>query len=141
MTYRSSDTAEAPIYSFRRPLVLFLIILSVSLPAAGLAYSSAEDNDESRKLVKQADKLIRKGRIDDAQKLLVQAIEIDGSDSLPTLRLAHLYAKQRRLTEAYDLAVPIAKSEPKNSYAFAVLGMTMLGAGDFVIPGPSFSVP
>ena len=132
MRYLSSNTAEVLIYSFRRPLVLFIIILSLSLPAAAsLGFSTTDVKDESRKLVKEADRLIRKGKLDEAQKLLKQAIEVAGTESFPKLKLAQLYVKQRRLIEAYELAFPIAKAEPKNSYAFAVLGMTMLGAGRF----------
>jgi tetratricopeptide (TPR) repeat protein len=132
MTCRSSETAEIPNHRFQRPFVLLLIILFLSLPAAAsLALTPADVNDESRKLVKEADRLIRKGKLDEAQKLLKQAIEVAGTDSFPKLKLAQLYVKQRRLIEAYELAFPIAKAEPKNSYAFAVLGMTMLGAGRF----------
>ncbi len=87
--------------------------------------------DTARQLVKQADKLVRKGLLDEAEKLLKRAIEIAGDNSLPKLRLAALYVKQRRLLDAYELAFPVAKAEPKNAYAIAILGSTMLGAGRF----------
>ena len=132
MTYRSSKAAEVPEHSFRRLLVLLLVILSLALPAAArIPLAAPEENDEARRLVRLADKLIRKGKVEEAEKVLEQAIEIAGTDSFPKLKLAQLYIKQRRLTPAYELAFPIAKAEPKNSYAFAVLGMTMLGAGRF----------
>ncbi|MGD9562481.1 MAG: aspartyl protease family protein [Pyrinomonadaceae bacterium] len=89
------------------------------------------DSEASRKLLKQAEKLIRKGETAEAERVLRRAIEAAGTDSLPKLRLAELYVKQRRLLEAYELAFPVAQAEPKNAYAFAVLGSTILGVGRF----------
>ena len=48
-------------------------------------------------------------------------MEINPQASAAKLELAHLLNKQRRLIEAYDLAVQIVRAEPKNARAFAVL--------------------
>jgi predicted aspartyl protease/thioredoxin-like negative regulator of GroEL len=129
MKYRSPFIAEVPLCRVLRLLAFVSIVLSLCLPTLALPIQA--DDDPSKKLVKQADKLIRKGKLDEAVKLLQQAAESSGVDSLTKLRLAHLYVKQRRLNPAYEIAFPIAKAEPKNAYAFSVLGMTMLGAGRF----------
>lgn len=84
-----------------------------------------------KQLVKQADRLIRRGDYVEAEKLLKRAIEIRPDISGNKLKLAYLYARNRRLGEAYELCFPIARDEPKNARAFAVLGVTMLNAGRF----------
>lgn len=89
------------------------------------------DVESSRQLIKQADKLIKRGNFVEAEKLIRRAIEAAGDDSFPKLKLAQMFVKERRLTEAYDIAYPIAKAEPRNPYAYSVLGMTMLGVGRF----------
>src|SRR5687768_8587860 len=81
--------------------------------------------------MKQAEKLVRKGEFEQAEKILRQVIASHPRESKAKLDLAYIFLKQRRLIEAYDLAYPVAKDEPKNSYAFAVLGATYLSAGNF----------
>ena len=75
--------------------------------------------------------LPRKGDYVEAEKAFKRATEIDPTHSGAKLKLAFVLIKQRRLREAYDLSFPIAKAEPKNSVAFAVLGATLLSAGKF----------
>jgi predicted aspartyl protease/tetratricopeptide (TPR) repeat protein len=113
-----------------------LIMLFLSLAIGPAAYGETADVEQTdsqtvRQLIKQADKLIRKGSYGDAEKLLRRAAEAPGENSLAKLRLAHLYVRQRRLVDAYELAFPVAKADQNNSYAFAILGATMLGAGRF----------
>jgi predicted aspartyl protease/Tfp pilus assembly protein PilF len=113
------------------PAAVFLLFLFLQPGIATEAFSLAQPNENYRQLLKQADKLIKKGDVEKGEELLRRAVVLAGDDSLPKLRLAHLYAKQRRLGEAYDLSYPVAKAEPKNSYAYAVLGATMLAGGRF----------
>lgn len=123
--------------SFRpfRFVPLIMLFLTLSIGAAGLASETPDvqkaDAQTVRQLVKQADKLIRKGSLAEAEKLLRRAAVASGDNTFAKLRLAHLYVKQRRLLEAYEIAFPIAEADQKNSYAFAILGSTMLGAGRF----------
>lgn len=140
MRNRISDTARFPKRRIAGSLVVLFLTLTVLAAAASTA--SAEtvvsspdiqqaDAEGSRQLLKQADKLIRKGDLAGAEKLLLKAVALAGDNSLPKLRLAFVYIKQRRLNEAYDIAYAVAKAEPKNSYAFAVLGTTALNVGRF----------
>ncbi len=127
-----SGTAHFPKRGWLKPTALLFLTIFLSLtPAAGSSDVQKADVESVKQLIRQADKLIKKGNFAEAEKLLVRAVEAAGEDSFPRLKLAHLYVKERRLTEAYDIAFPIAKAEPKNSYAFAVLGSTMLGVGRF----------
>lgn len=110
--------------------ILSLAIITAAIPvlAADIQQANADD---FRSLLRQADKLVRKGDYVEAEKAFKRAIAIDPSHSGAKLRLAFVHVKQRRLREAYDLAFPVAKAEPKNSEAFAVLGATLLSAGKF----------
>jgi tetratricopeptide (TPR) repeat protein len=104
-----------------------LLILVLFVPA--LADDSQTEN--LQRLTKQADKLKRKGEYKEAEQLLRYVVERNPQDSKAKLDLAYVLLKQMRLLDAYDLAFPVAKDEPKNSYAFAVLGMIFLTAGNF----------
>jgi len=110
-------------------MLLLLVIAPLVVVASDPSESSL--SDDPKKLIRQAEKLIRRGDFLEAERLLLEASKTLGDDPYPKLRLAQLFVKQRRLTEAYDIAFPEAKVEPKNSYAFAVLGGTMLGVGRF----------
>lgn len=88
-------------------------------------------SDDPKSLIKQAEKLFKRGDLGGAEQFYKRAIEARPNDSETKLKLAFVYVKMRRLVEAYELSYPIAKAEPKNSYAFAVVGATFLGAGRF----------
>jgi Tfp pilus assembly protein PilF len=89
------------------------------------------DADEPRRVVKQAQKLTRKGDFPGAEKLLRNLIARSPQDSKAKLALAFVLMKQKKLLEAYNLAFSVAEAEPKNAYAFSVLGATLLSAGNF----------
>ncbi|NOT47944.1 MAG: tetratricopeptide repeat protein, partial [Acidobacteria bacterium] len=130
---RISDAADVPKPGLFRPTFLIILTLLFNLGATASKTPDVQkaEVENSRQLVKQADKLIKKGNVIEAEKLLLRAVNVAGEDSFPKLRLAQLYVKLRRLTEAYDICYPIAAAEPKNAYAYAVLGSTMLGVGRF----------
>lgn len=111
--------------------IVFLVIgLTVSTSANNNTQQINSD-DDARRLIKQAGKLTRKGEMAEAEKFLRRALKIDPQESKAKLALAFVLLKQRQLVEAYDLSFEVAKNEPKNSYAFAVLGSTLLNAGNF----------
>ncbi len=117
----------------RRLIVLFLICLppvcSGSIVFAGEDIQQTGASD-TRRLLKQAKKLTDKGEFVEAEKILRRVIEANPQESKAKLNLAYVLIKQRQLFEAYDLSIEVAKAEPKNSYAFAVLGTTLLNFGN-----------
>lgn len=118
----------------RKPLVFIFWLLVLTLSsAAAFAGQDVQQTDgrSARDLIKQAQKLTRKGEFEQAEKILRLVITRHPQESRAKLDLAYIQLKQRRLVEAYDFAYPIAKDEPKNSYAFAVLGAIYLSAGNF----------
>lgn len=113
------------------PIAALLILCIFPVSAAFAHDIQQADALSYRQLLKRAERSIRKGDHDEGEKFLLNAVDISRGDSFAKLRLALLYAKQRRFAEAYEASFPIAKAEPQNSYAFAVLGTTMLGVGRF----------
>ncbi len=118
----------------QKPLVFifWLLVLTLSSAAAFAGQDIQQtDGRDARDLIKQAEKLKRKGEFEQAEKFLRQVIVRYPQESKAKLDLAYILLKQKRLVEAYDLAFPVAKAEPKNSSAFAVLGAIYLSAGNF----------
>ncbi len=108
------------------------VLFIIGLPALGLAGDDVQQIEEdTRQQIKQAEKLAKKGNVAEAEKILRKIIERNPSHSTAKLKLAYILLKQKQLLGAYELSFEIAKNEPKNSYAYAVLGATLLSAGNF----------
>ncbi|MDQ3323874.1 MAG: tetratricopeptide repeat protein, partial [Acidobacteriota bacterium] len=95
------------------------------------ADDDVQTTDNPRQLIKQAKKLARRGEFAEAEKILRRAVRANPRESKAKLNLAAVLLKQRQLLEAYELSFEVAKTEPKNSSAFAILGTIFLGAGNF----------
>ena len=113
-------------------LALRLFLAALLLPAANLAADVDQPSpDDAKSVYKQGKKEDRKGRVDAAEKLYRRAIELDPKFSDAKLSLAYLLAKRHLTREAYDISLAIAKAEPNNPRAYAVLGIALLTAGNF----------
>jgi predicted aspartyl protease/cytochrome c-type biogenesis protein CcmH/NrfG len=114
-----------------------LIILSlVCLMCFSSNVSAVDDRQQTvasdtRRLIKQAKKLKDKGEFAEAEKVLRRVIEVNPQEAEAKLNLAYVLVKQRQLLEAYNITIEVAEADPKNSYAFAVLGTALLTAGNF----------
>lgn len=86
---------------------------------------------DSKQVLKQAEKLTRKGEHSAAEKLLRDVVRQESSNAKARLLLSYVLLKQRKLTEAYNLAVEVAKLDQKNARAFALVGMALLNFGSF----------
>lgn len=113
----------------------FSVLLSICLLAAAAAAANESvgqaKSAESRQLIKQAEKMTRRGELPEAEKILRELVETNPRNSAAKLALGRNLLKQRRITEAYNLSYEVARSEPKNARAFAVLGTALLFAGHF----------
>jgi len=118
-------------------LITYCLIVSLSVLAAS-SDAQTTNTENTKQLIKQAEKLARRGEIVEAEKILRRVLEINPNESKAKLNLANILLKQRQLIEAYSLSVEVAKAEPKNSFAFAVLGATLLSAGNFRDANTSF---
>lgn len=115
--------------SVSRYLLTGFILSAIHLTA--YASTGAAAGDEIRDHLKRAASHIRRADLVKAEDLLRKAVEIDPTRSDVKVELGFVLTKQRRLIEAYDLLLPIAQAEPKNTRAFAVFGTTLLAAGRF----------
>lgn len=84
-----------------------------------------------KSLRKQAAKAVKQGKFDEAEAAFKRAIAKRPADVNIQLDLAHLYLKQQRLSEAYNIAFPIASADQNNAYAYAIVGSALLSAGRF----------
>ncbi len=120
-------------FSFRKKK--FVALAAIFLLTANFGAANESDKQgtsaESRQLIKQAEKMTRRGELPEAEKMLRGWLENSPQDSAAKICLSSNLLKQRRVTEAYDLAYEVASSESKNSHAFAVLGAILLDAGHF----------
>jgi predicted aspartyl protease/Flp pilus assembly protein TadD len=134
---RPAYFSPASVYASRRlinRLRAFTIALLLSLTAfPTLASTDIQriNAEDLRTLLKEAERSFRRGEYVDAEKRFRRATEISPTHSGAKLGLALVHIKQRRLREAYELSFAVAKAEPNNANAFAVLGATLLTAGRF----------
>jgi tetratricopeptide (TPR) repeat protein len=119
----------------RNPFQYARIALLGLAMAASINVLASDDvqqtEEDSRYLLKQADRFSRKGMLDDAEKVLRRLLQREPNHSGAKVRLAGVALKQKRILQAYELSFEVARSEPKNADAFAVLGATLLQAGNF----------
>ena len=113
-------------------LSLLAILFLLSFSQAGFGEESyPETQKDTKKLLKEAKKHARAGLFTEAENVLRQAAQIDATRADVKVELAYVLVKQRRILEAYDLVFPIARSDPKNARAMAVLGVMLLTSGRF----------
>lgn len=107
-----------------------IAILLAHLTSQTAFGQSTQQTNDPKKLIRQAERLSRAGLFDQAEGILRDAVKLD-STSASRLSLAFVLSKRRNLKEAAELSYDIAKAEPQNSRAFAVLGTVLLNAGRF----------
>lgn len=131
-------SSRSPRKIFFRQLIWFAVsaVLLVSSPPMTARAAAGNDTQQAgtidpRQAVKQSDKSSRKGNFAEAEQTLRRALVQNPNHSKLKIKLAFVLMKQKRLLEAYDLSYETARAEPRNSYAWAVLGATLLNAGNF----------
>ncbi|HEX8266500.1 MAG TPA: aspartyl protease family protein [Pyrinomonadaceae bacterium] len=102
--------------------------------AAFLALSAAPNfaqTETDGTLRKQAAKAMRKGEFAEAEKIWRVLLDGEPDNYKYRLALSHSLYKQRFLVESYNEARKVADAEPKNARAFALIGSSLLSAGNF----------
>lgn len=124
----------ARLIGFKRLLTaISVVILVAGIVSVSLAFDDVQriEPQETKKQLKLAKKLYRKGKIAEAEKVLRRIIATDPTFDRAKLDLAYLLLRRKRLMEAYNFSYEVAKHDKKNSYAYAVLGAVYLSAGNF----------
>jgi tetratricopeptide (TPR) repeat protein len=110
--------------------IFFLTLSGLNCPSQDLL-KKEDHSDEIRRLIKQASKLSQNESLAESETVLRRAVALDPLRSDTKIELAYVLVKERRLLSAFDLCLPIAEAEPRNSRAYAVVGATLLSAGRF----------
>src|SRR5580765_4890836 len=117
--------------SLKRVCLPALALILISSFTVLATTPTVDTKDEIKKLIQKATKLRRAGSFDEAEKLLLKAVDLDNKQSEAKVELAYILVKERRTLEAYNLVFQVALAERQNAHAFAVLGMSLLTAGRF----------
>lgn len=127
----SSFFFHSPVPTARSRYRFALLISAAFLILAAVPASALANENDPKKMVRQADKLMRSGKAAEAEALYRQALSIAPENTDTKLKIAHLLIKQRRLAEAYELSLGVAQAERRNARAFALVGTTLLSLGQF----------
>lgn len=132
MRYRAFAIKIPTLFSYLRRIALPAFALILLVTDASFAFGPASGpTDEFKKLLKDAQKLVRAGSLPEAEAVLKRAVDLEPKRSEAKVELAYVFNKERRLGDAYEMVFPVAQAEPKNARAFAVLGLTLLTGGRF----------
>jgi len=101
-----------------------LMLLCVLIAVPPRAQASTKDHSKGQKALK-------KGDYPTAEKIFRDLLTKDQRDSEARLGLSFALLKQRNLQGAYDNAARVIMIEPLSARAHALLGASILGAGEF----------
>ncbi|HEX9928574.1 MAG TPA: aspartyl protease family protein [Pyrinomonadaceae bacterium] len=108
----------------------FVLLFFAAFLALSAAPNFAQTETEGT-LRKQAAKAMRKGEFAEAEKIWRVLLGGEPDNYKYRLALSHSLYKQRFLVESYNEARKVADAEPKNARAFALIGSSLLSAGNF----------
>jgi predicted aspartyl protease/Flp pilus assembly protein TadD len=100
---------------------------------AGTRAFAADKKERER-----AERALREGEFEEAEKLYRGLVEKDVKDISARLGLSYAQLKQRNLRDAYDNAARAIALNPLNARAHALLGSVLLAAGDFPVSVEEF---
>src|SRR6185369_1562071 len=104
------------------PLLILLLLLACSTALAG---------GDAKKSMNQADRALRSGDFEAAEKIYREIIAKDDRNLDARLGLSRALLKQRRLQDSFDHAARVLAIEPLSARGHALLGAAVLAAGDF----------
>ncbi|MGH9906755.1 MAG: aspartyl protease family protein, partial [Pyrinomonadaceae bacterium] len=97
----------------------------------GSSANTSAANFNDKKTRNRAEKALREGDFQLAEKILREVLVKNPQDHDARLRLSFTLLKQRRLQDAYDHAARVILVEPLSARAHALLGQAILASGDF----------
>lgn len=103
-----------------------ICLLLLAQAAAAADVSLTLDSTRSR-----AERALRQGEYELAEKLFHELIAKDSRDNQARLGLSYALYKLRKLGDAYDHAARVITSDPLSARAHALLGTVVLASGDF----------
>jgi tetratricopeptide (TPR) repeat protein len=129
----SKTKSRISLLSFRVPpssAALFTAALTIclvlTLTSSATAAALAGDKTRSR-----AERALREGEFDVAEKLFREVLSKNERDNTARLGLCYTLLKTRQLREAYEQAAKVITADPHSARAHALLGSIFLANGDF----------
>ena len=113
--------------SFQRMAAIGVAAIVLSLSMSAVNPAAAFDD----KYLNKAQKALRKGDYQLAEKIYREQVTKDSKDTQARLGLSFALLKQRNLQDAYDHAARVIVLDPLSARAHALLGAAILAAGDF----------
>jgi tetratricopeptide (TPR) repeat protein len=113
--------------SFQRMAAIGVAAIVLSLSISAVNPTAAFDD----KALGKGQKAIRKGDYQAAEKIYREQLSKDSKDTQARLGLSFALLKQRNLQDAYDHAARVIVLDPLSARAHALLGASILAAGDF----------
>ena len=113
--------------SFQRMAAIGVAAIVLSLSISAVNPTRAFDD----KTLGKAQKAIRKGDYQTAEKIYREQLTKDAKDTQARLGLSFALLKQRNLQDAYDHAARVIMLDPLSARGHALLGSSILAAGDF----------
>jgi tetratricopeptide (TPR) repeat protein len=104
-------------------IAALLILIPLALPVV-----AAPSGDQK---VRRAEKAVREGDFETAEKLFRELLAKDAHDNDARLGLSFALLKQRLLQDAFDHAARVILLDPMSARAHALLGSAILASGDF----------
>ena len=115
-------------FSPLRLVIFILITFALCLAPTQNTSAASLDNKKTRN---RAEKAIREGEFEVAEKILRELLNKDSQDNIARLNLSFALLKQRRLQDAYDHAARVILIDPLSARAHALLGQAVLASGNF----------
>ncbi|MEP7272206.1 MAG: aspartyl protease family protein [Acidobacteriota bacterium] len=105
---------------------LTLLILLLAIPAETRILAQSRGTGSKR-----AEKEIRRGNFEEAEKVFRELLEKDQGDNRARLGLSFTLLKRAHLQTAYEEAARVMSLEPLNGRAHSLMGTAMLRSGEF----------
>src|SRR5438874_9162560 len=112
-----------------RPAVGVVAAFAVLASLAGASVETARAAGDGVR--GRAERAIREGDFEAAEKLYRDLLTKDARDTEARLGLSRALLKQRKNQDAFDQAARVIAVDPMSARAHALLGSALLGAGDF----------
>ncbi|HEX8748435.1 MAG TPA: aspartyl protease family protein [Pyrinomonadaceae bacterium] len=107
-------------------LAFSLSLLLFALSAASVAAYADDSKTRGR-----AERALREGDFETAEKLFRELLSKDAADKPARLGLSYALLKRGSLQDAYDHAARVIANDPLSARAHALLGSSILASGDF----------
>ncbi|MDT4896374.1 MAG: hypothetical protein QOH25_1451 [Acidobacteriota bacterium] len=134
----SKIKSRISLLSFRLPPSVALLTAALTIGLMLTLTGSATAAFAGDKTRNRAERALREGEYELAEKLFREALAKDERDNAARLGLSYTLLKVRRLRDAYEQAAHVIAIDPRSARAHALIGTIILASGDFRISVEEF---